>query len=224
MARVRKRKDDSGQAEYRVQYLKDDGTTDTKVFPKWMDAQAFAQTKDDVPLHWVAWIEAKSSLLAQIAAAFVLVLLTIGAVALLVLAGVIFWNIVDLARNNPHDLSFGVATAAVINEVLLIFIVAELVETAYYQVKEGLGRALNWKLVEKLLIIALLSSIRHLLSVGAELSTDPNHLGHGDEFLRVLAGLGIIAGVVLVLVAGLIAFGNLFPRDDKKGGGAPRVS
>ncbi len=158
-------------------------------------------------------VESKTGAVVTLAAALVLVALTVGALVLLGLAGYVFYNILHFALHH-HGRHFQDVVADIINEILLVFIIVELVETAYHQVREGIGGALGKKLVKKLLIIGLLSSVRHLLTIGAELSTNPNGTLHGQRLNDILSALGVSAAIVIGLALVLVVFVNYYPAKD----------
>ncbi len=152
--------------------------------------------------------------------------IAIGAFALLGFALAIFavgiHHIVDVLQNGD---SFQNVTTYVVNEVLLVFIIVELVETAEHQIRVGLRESLQGDLVLKLLIIGILASVRHLLSVGAQLTTGSENTRplfgaraaqalqqQKQATTQALQGIGVNAAVVLILVAGLILFARYFPQ------------
>jgi hypothetical protein len=104
----------------------------------------------------------------------------------------------------------------IINDVLLVFIILELVESAREQLSGD--RRVSPQLVEKLLIIGVLASIRHILTVGAELAvkSDP-------RLTRLwLLELGVNAVAVLVLIGGLVLVHRLYGAQGEHAAG--RVS
>ena len=108
------------------------------------------------------------------------------------------------------------AIVSVINSVLLVFIILELVETT--DMKPG-GRH-GQRLVSKLLIIGILSSVRHWLQIGIGLPSIGPKTDHQVVMLD-LRELGVNAGLVLVLAAGLVCvrFAFVEPRSSEGGSG-----
>jgi hypothetical protein len=171
------------------------------------------------------------------------VAISLGAFALLGVAAAILAvgipHIADLLKNHG---TFQDVTTYVVNQVLLVFIIVELVETAEHQIRVGLRESLQQgELVPKLLIIGILASIRHLLSVGADLTraSEQNvgslasrlHEGSAQvaavqkqAVTQALQGIAVNAVVVLVLVAGLILFARYFNPFRYRSRDAPRRS
>jgi hypothetical protein len=146
--------------------------------------------------------------------------LCLGALALLAVAGYLFYDLLQFVINYQKNITAQAFVGVVINEILLVFIIVELVETAYHQVEigisDGVGRALGKSLAKKLLIIGLLASIRHLLAIGVELSgrTYPS----GSTLSDVLTGLAVTTGMVigLALVLVIVVRGYPFSDDDEE--------
>lgn len=111
---------------------------------------------------------------------------------------------------------FASSVPAWLNSTLLIFIVLELVQTVRQQIdaKERLSRTL----VCNFLAFGVLSSVRHLLGIGAEmslLSHDPKTMSASDAVARQgqLVELAVTAVIVLVLVACWWIAGGLGPSN-----------
>jgi uncharacterized membrane protein (DUF373 family) len=83
----------------------------------------------------------------------------------------------------------------VINGVLLVIIITELLRTvlAHFE-SEGYQ-------LQPFLIIGIISAVRHILTIGAELSAGS---AEGPNFTHTQIELGVSAGVALVLVTGLL--------------------
>jgi uncharacterized membrane protein (DUF373 family) len=92
--------------------------------------------------------------------------------------------------------SFAKRVTRAVNEVLFIIIVLELLRTILAHFEDETFQ------LKPFLIIGIISSVRHILTVGAELSLaeeDTSKLFH-----RADVELGVNAMVVLVLVLGLV--------------------
>jgi hypothetical protein len=124
-----------------------------------------------------------------------------------------FYYVVDRGDYDLLNIS-----RVIINSVLLIFIVLELVEIAREQINaqgsDGEDLPFNPRfgkdLIRMLLIVGVLSSVRHLVSIGLELAS-PGSTGSSIKLWE----LGMTAGVVLTLVGGLILLDHFYedPRD-----------
>jgi hypothetical protein len=141
--------------------------------------------------------------------------LLVGIVFLLAAAFAIFVHSVYTVIDHRDGQFLDLATT-VINGILLVFIVLELIETAQTQVARGFRKRIQGDLVRKLLIIGILSSVRHILTIGAELSTTPpgNKASDAARFTHSLQELGLDAAVVLVLVVGLILVSRFYREQD----------
>lgn len=92
--------------------------------------------------------------------------------------------------------SFAERVTAVINSVLFVIIVMEILRTVVAHFDDA-GLQLK-----PFLIIGIISAVRHILTVGAQVSLG----GEGDaaHFQRTQVELGVNAAVVLALVLGLV--------------------
>jgi len=94
------------------------------------------------------------------------------------------------------DTVFAVRVTNVINSVLFVIIVMEILRTVVAHFDDA-GLQLK-----PFLIIGIISAVRHILTVGAQVSLstdkDPSH------FQRTQTELGVNAAVVLALVVGLV--------------------
>ena len=93
------------------------------------------------------------------------------------------------------DNAFAERVTAVVNGVLFVIIVMEILRTivAHFD-NAGLQ-------LKPFLIIGIISAVRHILTVGAQLSLGSEQ---GDRFRHVQIELGVNAAVVLALVVGLV--------------------
>jgi hypothetical protein len=98
------------------------------------------------------------------------------------------------ARGKHNGIEVIVST---INYVLLAFIVLELAETAREQLKSLDKRAGRFGLVDNLLVIGILSSVRHMLTIGAEIAAPTASTINPTVRLEELA-VNIVAVVVLI--------------------------
>jgi Short C-terminal domain/Phosphate-starvation-inducible E family len=138
-----------------------------------------------------------------------------GIVFLLVVAFAIFLHSVYAVIDHRHGLFLELATT-VINGILLVFIVLELIETAQTQLERGFRKRIQGDLVRKLLIIGILSAVRHILTIGADLSRTPpgNNAKDAAQFTHSLQELGVDATVVLVLVLALVLVSRFYREQD----------
>ena len=83
-----------------------------------------------------------------------------------------------------------------INDVLFIVIILELVRTIIARFTDGFYQ------LSQFLIIGVIASVRHILSVGSSLTLDQGK--SSQEFQRAILELGVNAGVVLALVFAIV--------------------
>jgi hypothetical protein len=111
-------------------------------------------------------------------------------------------------------LPFPARITQIISDGLLIVIVLELAETIRQQVQ--VRERLSSQLVTNFLIIGIVSAIRHLLALGAQLS-----LGSAETLLSVrrslLLELAVNAAVVLGLLGGYLLVVRVIPRGGPRG-------
>ena len=95
-----------------------------------------------------------------------------------------------------HGHAFAVRVTAAINGVLFVIIVLELLRTvlAHFETSE--------LQLQPFLIIGVISSVRHILTIGARLTLQGE--GTAEGFRRSQIELGVEAAVVLALSIGLI--------------------
>jgi uncharacterized membrane protein (DUF373 family) len=126
------------------------------------------------------------------------------AVALLVIAVVVFVRGVhDLALAPPHQ-QFAVTITKAVNDVLFIVVVLELLRTIVSRL-EGGGFQL-----QPFLVIGIISATRDILTVGAELSL----VGGQGPTARTMTELGVNAAVVVALSVALVLI-RRFARLDR---------
>ncbi|MDQ3877621.1 MAG: hypothetical protein M3290_04630 [Actinomycetota bacterium] len=134
---------------------------------------------------------------------FVMILLFAMSGLVLYNAGVAAYHVLRIIHTPPHRSKFIFARliTKVVSDALLVVIAMELLETIRQQITGD--ERLTSQLVNNFLVIGIVSAIRHLLAVGAELSLGvPNAL---ETPLRVslLWELGANGAVVGVLLLGL---------------------
>jgi uncharacterized membrane protein (DUF373 family) len=120
------------------------------------------------------------------------------AVALLlvaVAAAVLVKSVTDFFGNQDHI--FAERVTAVINSVLFVIIVMEILRTVVAHFDDA-GLQLK-----PFLIIGIISAVRHILTVGAQVSLGGAE-GDADHFRRAQMELGVNAAVVMALVLGLV--------------------
>ncbi|MDQ6726737.1 MAG: phosphate-starvation-inducible PsiE family protein [Actinomycetota bacterium] len=120
------------------------------------------------------------------------------AVALLlvaVAAAVLVKSVIDFFGH--RDLVFAVRVTGVINSVLFVIIVMEILRTVVAHFDDA-GLQLK-----PFLIIGIISAVRHILTVGAQVSLGGAE-GTAADFRRAQTELGVNAAVVMALVLGLV--------------------
>jgi len=83
-----------------------------------------------------------------------------------------------------------------INDVLFIVIILEIVRTVVARFTDGFFQ------LSKFLVIGVIASVRHILSVGSSLTLDQGK--STEEFQRAILELGVNAAVVIALVFAII--------------------
>jgi uncharacterized membrane protein (DUF373 family) len=126
------------------------------------------------------------------------------AVALQVIAVVVFvGGVHDLVLAPPHE-QFAVTITKAVNDVLFIVVVLELLRTIVSRL-EGGGFQL-----QPFLVIGIISATRDILTVGAELSL----VGGQGPTARTMTELGVNAAVVVALSVALVLI-RRFARLDR---------
>jgi uncharacterized membrane protein (DUF373 family) len=115
------------------------------------------------------------------------------AAALMALAGYVLFRETADFISTGH--AFAERVTAAVNGVLFVIIVLELLRTVLAHFEEA-GFQLK-----PFLVIGIISAVRHILTVGAQLSLGSEK---GDAFRHAQIELGVSAGVVLALVIGLV--------------------
>src|SRR5438128_2978 len=117
----------------------------------------------------------------------------VGALLLAIAGYVLYRTVGDFVGQN---LSFAERVTGAVNGVLFVIIVMEILRTVMAHFEEA-GFQLK-----PFLILGIISAVRHILTVGAQLSLGAER--SGDAFRRAQIELGVSSGVVLALVVGLI--------------------
>jgi uncharacterized membrane protein (DUF373 family) len=107
---------------------------------------------------------------------------------------------------DPHDHTFPERITGVINSVLFVIIVMEILRTVVAHFDDA-GLQLK-----PFLIIGIISAVRHILTVGAQVSLGAG--GSATHFSRTQLELGVNAAVVLALVVGLVLVWRGETEDD----------
>jgi uncharacterized membrane protein (DUF373 family) len=118
------------------------------------------------------------------------------AVAVLLLALALFVMARTVGDFVAAHHSFPERVTGVINGVLFVIIVMEILRTVVAHFGEA-----DFQL-KPFLIIGIISAVRHILTVGAQLSLGVEK--SANDFRRAQVELGVNAGVVLALVTGLV--------------------
>ena len=142
-----------------------------------------ADTPDEtgiVPKRWVDRME-------DIFHAALAVILLVVAVAAV---GVTIWRVLTIRPFFPNGM------LEAINDVLFIVIILEIIRTVIARFTDGFYQ------LSKFLIIGVIASVRHILSVGSSLTLDQGKTQ--EEFQRAILELGVNAGVVLALVFAIV--------------------
>jgi uncharacterized membrane protein (DUF373 family) len=117
----------------------------------------------------------------------------IAVVLLLLSAGALLHTIVDFV---VHESVFAERVTSVVNGVLFVVITLELLRTVIAHFEDASFQ------LKPFMIIVIISVVRHILTVGAELSLKEEN--GGELWHRADVELGINALVVLALVVGLV--------------------
>jgi uncharacterized membrane protein (DUF373 family) len=126
-------------------------------------------------------------------------------VILIAIAVVVLWH-TALELAHPHR-AFATRVTDSINGVLFVIIVMELLRTVAAHF-DHTGFQL-----QPFLIIGIISSVRHILTIGARLTLSGE--GAGASFAHSQIELGVEAGVVLALSLGLVLIRRTSASDDE---------
>ena len=114
------------------------------------------------------------------------ILLGVAAVAVIVTV----WRVLTIRPFFPNGM------LEAINDVLFIVIILEILRTVVARFTDGFFQ------LSKFLVIGVIASVRHILSVGSSLTLDQGK--SSEEFQRAILELGVNAGVVLALVVAIV--------------------
>jgi uncharacterized membrane protein (DUF373 family) len=117
------------------------------------------------------------------------------AIVLVGVAGVVLVHSVLDSFDGGHD-TFAEQVTSVINSILFVIIVMEILRTVVAHFDDA-GLQLK-----PFLIIGIISAIRHILTVGAQVSLGGEH--DPEHFRQTQIELGVNAAVVIALVLGLV--------------------
>ncbi len=117
------------------------------------------------------------------------------AIVLVSVAGVVLIHSVGDAFDSGHD-TFAEQVTSVINSILFVIIVMEILRTVVAHFDDA-GLQLK-----PFLIIGIISAVRHILTVGAQVSLGGSH--DPEAFRQTQVELGVNAAVVMALVLGLV--------------------
>lgn len=117
------------------------------------------------------------------------------AIVLVGVAGVVLVHAVFDSFSTDHE-TFAEQVTSVINTILFVIIVMEILRTVVAHFDDA-GLQLK-----PFLIIGIISAVRHILTVGAQVSLGGNH--SPDDFRHTQIELGVNAAVVMALVLGLV--------------------
>ncbi len=108
--------------------------------------------------------------------------------------GVTIWRVLTIRPFFPNGM------LEAINDVLFIVIILEIIRTVIARFTDGFFQ------LRKFLIIGVIASVRHILSVGSSLTLNQGKTQ--EEFQRAILELGVNAGVVLALVFAIVLVRN----------------
>lgn len=128
-----------------------------------------------------------------------LILAVVAAVAVVVT----IWRVVTIRPFFPNGM------LEAINDVLFIVIILEIIRTIIARFTDGFFQ------LSKFLVIGVIASVRHILSVGSSLTLDQGK--SSEEFQRAILELGVNAGVVLALVVAIVLVRNIKSEKKPKG-------
>ncbi|MEX2441301.1 MAG: phosphate-starvation-inducible PsiE family protein [Pontimonas sp.] len=104
--------------------------------------------------------------------------------------GVTVWRVITIRPFFPNGM------LEAINDVLFIVIILEILRTIVARFTDGFFQ------LSKFLVIGVIASVRHILSVGSSLTLNQGKTT--EEFQRAILELGVNAGVVLALVFAIL--------------------
>jgi uncharacterized membrane protein (DUF373 family) len=109
-----------------------------------------------------------------------------------IVVGALFFTLKDILTMHPF---FPTGMINGINNVLFVVIILEIFRTVISKFTDGLYQ------LDKFLVIGVIASVRHILTVGATLTFESDK--GNSSFYRTLWELGVDAGIALILVIAL---------------------
>ena len=120
---------------------------------------------------------------------------------MVVALGAVIYTVIRLTTTAPF---FPDGMLQAINDILFVVIILEIARTVIARFKNGFFQ------LSRFLIIGVIASVRHILSVGSSLTLNTGKTA--EAFERAVIELGINAGIVLALVAAIYITRRSEPR------------
>jgi len=120
---------------------------------------------------------------------------------MVVALGAVIYTVIRLTTTAPF---FPDGMLQAINDILFVVIILEIARTVIARFKNGFFQ------LSRFLIIGVIASVRHILSVGSSLTLNTGKTA--EEFDRAVIELGINAGIVLALVVAIYIARRSEPR------------
>jgi len=120
---------------------------------------------------------------------------------MVVALGAVIYTVIRLTTTAPF---FPDGMLQAINDILFVVIILEIARTVIARFKNGFFQ------LRRFLIIGVIASVRHILSVGSSLTLNTGKTA--EEFERAVIELGINAGIVLALVVAIYIARRSEPR------------
>jgi uncharacterized membrane protein (DUF373 family) len=120
---------------------------------------------------------------------------------MIVALGAVIYTVIRLTTTAPF---FPDGMLQAINDILFVVIILEIARTVIARFKNGFFQ------LSRFLIIGVIASVRHILSVGSSLTLNTGKTV--EAFERAVIELGINAGIVLALVVAIYITRRSKPR------------
>ena len=127
--------------------------------------------------------------------------LVLTALLFLVALGAVIYTVIRLVTTAPF---FPDGMLQAINDILFVVIILEIARTVIARFKNGFFQ------LSRFLIIGVIASVRHILSVGSSLTLNTGKTS--EAFERAVIELGVNAGIVLALVIAIYITRRSEPR------------
>ena len=127
--------------------------------------------------------------------------LVLTALLFLVALGAVIYTVIRLVTTAPF---FPDGMLQAINDILFVVIILEIARTVIARFKNGFFQ------LSRFLIIGVIASVRHILSVGSSLTLNTGKTP--EAFERAVIELGVNAGIVLALVIAIYITRRSEPR------------